>query len=212
MAPWKRVGSGGAAVVTVVGLAVVALVSGVALWAILVALVCFSLALLLARDTRQSKARNDVRVATWWQIPATVTQSELRSISLGEVRRRELASKEAGFERPRAFSDVEPQYLADVRYEYVVGVQRFVGDRVGVSEDLTRAGATAIVARYAPGDRVTAWVDPSEPSTAVLDPSQVYTTVRAMWGLLGVLVAVGVLSLAFGAGVIDVQLNQLDGR
>ena len=221
MAAWKRFGLVGAILLIVVGLVVFAVVWGrapstassgpehrVNPAVILGAFVFFGMAYLLTRDARQSKDRNEVRAATWWQIPATVTQSELRSISPADLRRRSLASKEAGFDRPRDYDGVQRRYfVADIRYEYVVGVQRFVGDRVGVSEDVTRSGAAATVARYAPGDRVTAWVDPSEPSRAVLDLSQVYTTVRAMWAWLALLVAVGVLFLVLGTGVIAVNVD-----
>ena len=71
---------------------------------------------------------------------------------------------------PGTGDDDRPTYRPVVRYSYAVGDRRYEADRVTPLKE-SRSGdwAQRVVARYAAGMRVTAYVDPRDPSQAFLD-------------------------------------------
>lgn len=72
----------------------------------------------------------------------------------------------------RSSGDNDPVYAADIRYDYTVGNQRYLGTRVGFG-DLSSANssaAEAVLQRYIPGQQIPVYYDPDHPENAVLEP------------------------------------------
>jgi len=94
-------------------------------------------------------------------------------------------------------------YRARVRYEYAVGNQRYVGDRISLrgAESIFSKVIQSIVERYPVSASVKVFYDPQQPNMAVLEH-----TPSSKWGLLpsamtgGILLISGVLPLS---GLLD---------
>ena len=92
------------------------------------------------------------RLTSYRPVPAVVTGTEVVTV-------------------PHAGDDDTPTYRPVVRYRYdVAGRGAFVGDRVTpLGESRSGGWAQGVVARYAPGMAVTAYVDPDDPSKSFLE-------------------------------------------
>ncbi len=84
--------------------------------------------------------------ARWTPVPATIQRSV---VSRGGTSR-------------------SPVYAPNIGYWYAVDGQRRHGTRVLITSGYSEVSARELVARFRPGDVVTAWVDPGAPGEAVL--------------------------------------------
>ena len=83
----------------------------------------------------------------------------------------------------------------EVRYEYVLGNRRIVGDRIrfivrGMNEEQTRQ----VVSAYPPGKSVTVYFDPNDATSAVLEPG-------IWWPMIPILAFSMTLAFVFAASL-----------
>lgn len=93
----------------------------------------------------------------WPTVEGEVTASETRILRRG----------------PGAMSSASVGRRTFVTYRYVVGAERFVGQRVSFGEgwDASAHTAAVVAKRYPVGARVAVRYDPARPSSAVLEPT-----------------------------------------
>jgi hypothetical protein len=103
-------------------------------------------------------------------------------------------------------------YKARIRYEYLVGDQQYIGDRISIrgAESIFRNKINSIVERYPVGASVEVFYDPQQPQMAVLEhaPSSKQGLISsAVTGLIllvsGLLPLSGLLGTDYARGAID---------
>jgi hypothetical protein len=107
--------------------------------------------------------RSAIRVDTWLQLAAREREDHFirRAFRANELREGRI--------------DLN---WPEVRYEYVLGNRRIVGDRIrfivrGMNEEQTRQ----VVSAYPPGKSVTVYFDPNDATSAVLEPGIWWPTI-----------------------------------
>jgi hypothetical protein len=94
-------------------------------------------------------------------------------------------------------SSKKPTYYPKVRYQYLVGGNRYTSDRISFSGGEggeKKSEAEAVVDRYPSGQKVIVYYDPNDPQRAVLERGLIWKTFMPFVAGLGFLV-VGIVCL-----------------
>jgi len=122
-----------------------------------------------------ARVLNVFTAGSWRAVPATVVSSRVRSHSSGEG----------------------TTYSVDVLYHYEINGREYRANRYGFMRGSSSGydGKRAVVNRFPPGARVTAFVNPSDPADAVLERG--FTPDMLFLLIPGVFLAIGLVGLVY---------------